>query len=95
MFFIADNKINVIQFGTGDIEIAAGLLDEIDRTIGCISLCPRKPSDAGTLSTRDECELDTMFGVHTRLTFTEIRSINILIEQLNEVKRCMIRDQKG
>jgi len=91
MFFTTEEGVNVIQFGTGDIDVAAGLIDEVDMTIGSLSLSPRSPSKIGTISKR-ECALDIMFGVHTRMIFTKVESIDIVIKYLQEVRRYMVTD---
>jgi len=92
MFFTTKDKINVIQFGNGDIDVAAGLLDELDKTIGCLSLSPREASKIGTITKRKECMLDTMCNVHTRLIFTDTESIDVVIEYLHQAKECIRND---
>ena len=93
MFFTTDDKVNVVQFGSGDIEVSGSLLDEPTETIGCLALIPRTPGEIGkSVPKREECVLDTMIGVHTRLTFTDIRSIDVIIDQLKIVKQCMEKD---
>ena len=89
MFFTTEDKVNVIQFGNGDIDVSAGLIDELDKTIGCLSLSPREPSEIGTVNERGECMLDTMCDVHTRLIFTDPKSIDVVIEYLQQAKECM------
>jgi hypothetical protein len=92
MFITDEDGVNCIMFGTGDIEIAAGLLDILNNTIGSVALIPRNPSKIGTITDYGECVLDTMRNVHTRLTFNKIESIDVLIKYLQEAKRCMIAD---
>ena len=90
MFFKTDEKINVIQFGTGDIGITAGLLDLPEETIGSVALTPKDPNEIGSeFNTGDECKLDTMIGCHTRLVFTDKRSIDVLIDRLEKCKVLM------
>jgi hypothetical protein len=90
MFFKTDEKINVIQFGTGDIGITAGLLDLPEETIGSVALTPKDPNEIGSeFNTGDECKLDTMIGCHTRLVFTDSRSIDVLIDRLEKCKVLM------
>lgn len=94
MFIVDGNEVNCIMFGTGDIEIAAGLLDILDNTIGSVALIPRNPSKIGTVTDYGECVLDTMRNVHTRLMFTKTESIDVLIKYLQEAKRCMITNNQ-
>jgi len=93
MFFKDEEGVSVIQFGAGDIDVSSGLLDVLDKTIGLVALTPRAPSKIGTESERDECMLDTMFGVHTRLVFTDAKAIDVLIECLEKAKQCMAKDK--
>ena len=90
MFFKTEEGINVIQFGTGDIGITAGLLDLPEETIGSVALTPKDPNEIGAeFNTGDECKLDTMIGCHTRLVFTDKRSIDVLIDRLEKCKVLM------
>ena len=90
MFFKTDEKINVIQFGTGDIGITAGLLDLPEETIGSVALTPKGQNEIGSeFNSGDECKLDTMIGCHTRLVFTDKRSIDVLIDRLEKCKVLM------
>ena len=93
MFFQDDDMINVIQFGTGDIGVTAGVLDEPDQTIGCVSLIPKEAAEIGsTYEHSDECVLDSMIGCHTRLVFTDARSIDVLIKYLKRCKKIMLKE---
>ena len=90
MFFKTEEGINVIQFGTGDIGITTGLLDLPEETIGSVALTPKDPNEIGAeFNTGDECKLDTMIGCHTRLVFTDKRSIDVLIDRLEKCKVLM------
>lgn len=95
MFYKDDTGINVIQFGTGDIECTAGLLDLPDETIGSVGFIPQTNQPIGGPAERSknddgECKLETM--AHTRLVFTKVESIDVLIEQLQKIKTIMIGD---
>ena len=90
MFFKTEEGINVIQFGTGDIGITTGLLDLPEETIGSVALTPKDPNEIGAeFNTGDECKLDTMIRCHTRLVFTDKRSIDVLISELTRCKVLM------
>lgn len=78
--------VNVIEFGRGDIAISAGILRDSPH-IGTISFC--QVSRTNVIGTRDifQKQTDLERGVHTRLVFTDMASIDVLIEQLQKAKR--------
>lgn len=91
MIFEDEDGVNVIQFGTGDIEVAAGMVDDPEETIGTVSFAQQRPGEIGGISQRskknDECVLDTF--AHTRLVFTDTRSIDVVIDHFRKCKRFM------
>jgi hypothetical protein len=87
MFFIDDDGVNVVQFGTGDISISPGLIK--DSNNGSVSLIPQKPQP---INARDDYlgnRIDTDLGVHTRLVFTDSRSIDVLVNMLEASRELM------
>ena len=95
MFYKDQTGTNIIQFGTGDIEVTAGLLDIPDETIGSVGLIPQTEKPIGGPAERagnddGECKLETM--AHTRLIFTKVESIDVLVEKLKKIKDIMIND---
>jgi len=95
MFFKDDTGINVIQFGTGDIEVTAGLLDLPKETIGCVSFISQGEMEIGGEAERaktddGECKLDTL--AHTRMVFTDVKSIDVVMEYLQKAKDDMFKD---
>lgn len=101
MIFKDEDDVNIIQFGTGDIEVAAGMIDDPEETIGTVSFVQQQPGEIGSISQRsmknDECVLDTF--AHTRFAFTDTRSIDVVIDHLMRCKAFMqndlsIEDQK-
>lgn len=97
MFFIDGDGVNVIQFGTGDILIGAGMLDDPENMIGAVALIPQEPVGIGVprdlvAENGGIAPADTDFGVHTRLVFTKPESIDVLVEHLLAVKEAMLND---
>ena len=94
MFFTTEKGVNVIQFGTGDIEIGGTHLVNDDK-IGAVYLTPLKvPLEPNTVIDRTKEHTAKMtdgdLGVHTRLIFTDVRSIDALIHELNKAKEFML-----
>jgi hypothetical protein len=87
MFFTTDDGVNVIQFGTGDIRIAPGIL--VDEAAGSISLIPDERHPINSRDENLETRYDIELGVHTRLVFTDVRSIDVLIDMLYETRDLM------
>lgn len=98
MPFHESEGVNIIEFGQGDIVVAPGWIDEPEENKGCISLVPQKPRPIGTTKKawpgfdEGECPLDTMVGVHTRMVFTKVESIDVVIDALNQVKKNMLTE---
>ena len=95
MFFTDDDGTNVIQFGNGDIEVAHGVLADPTETFGSVAFIPCPPGEIGRHNPNnvtEECSLDVDRGVHTRLVFTDIKSIEGVINQLEKCKEAMLRD---
>lgn len=92
MFFTTDEGVNVVQFGEGDILVCAGMLrpEDVDNEhIGSVSLVPRKPHPINSRDLSAGGKPDTDLGVHTRLIFTDIRSIDVLVDELLIAKDIM------
>lgn len=93
MFFYDEEGVHFAQFGNGDIVIAPGLLDVTDEDIGSVALIEQEPHEIGLPYDKipEECVLDNMLPdpCRIRLTFTNTKSIDVLIEQLQECKRFM------
>ena len=77
MFYRDSDGVDIIQFGTGDIEVASGILDLVKETIGCLSLIPQKEMSIGSVGERGEVTCGNCLDVcvHTRLLFTKVESI--------------------
>lgn len=93
MIFTDEDGVNVIQFGTGDIGVTSGMIDDPSETIGCVSLTQKDEAPIGEDWVHsDECVLDTSIGVHTRLVFPVVESIVVLISQLEKCKNAMLNE---
>jgi hypothetical protein len=91
MFFKDEKGTNVIQFGTGDIDVSPGLLDYPKETVGVLALEERDPSPIGTPKevTCDTCMKEEE---HTRLVFTRVESVREVIKHLRKVEELMVDD---
>jgi hypothetical protein len=78
-----------LEFGTGDIEVAPGLL-EIDENLGvvCFIQTERKPIGVHT-DYQEPMKLITE-ETPVRMTFEKTESIDVVIWALEEAKRMMI-----
>lgn len=91
--FFTEKEVNIIQFGSGDIEVGGSVLKGYPH-IGAVSLMPLNPpvtpnSDIDRSKESAAGMVDTDIGVHTRLVFTDTRSIDALINQLEKAKNKM------
>ena len=97
MFYVSKTGVNVIQFGMGDIEVGGNKLSGLkkgDKIIGCVSLHPLNPPikpNTNIDRSKEHAQglTDEDLGVHTRLVFTDIRSIDALIHELYNARSCM------
>lgn len=99
MFYVDEDGVNVIEFGTGDVLVACGILDDPTISVGSVSLIPQEARELGAEhclidENGGECPLDTDVGVHTRLLFTATESIDVLIEHLIGAKKAMQEEAK-
>lgn len=90
--------INVIVFG-GDIAVSAGHLDDPDKnwTFVSFGLCAK--GEIGRLIRYHSgygCQPDRLdFDHHTRLVFTDPKSIDVVISKLKKAKDYMIEDERS
>lgn len=97
--FFTEKGVNIIQFGSGDIEVNGCVLKG-EPQIGAVSLIPLDPpvepnSDIDRSKERAARMVDTDLGVHTRLVFTDTRSIDALINQLQIAQNEMVKVQSN
>ena len=94
-----ENGINVIVFGSGDIEIGAGHLDSTGDNWVFVSFGQSVKGKIGR-QIRDYseygCQPELMeFKHHTRLVFTNLKSIDVVMAKLIEAKKRMVNDDSG
>lgn len=94
MFFDTENNTRVAQFGTGDIWIAAGFIKDGENIVGTLSLGEGDKGEIGrTVPEWDSCTLDEDFThIPVRLVFTDIRSLDMLLEELGNARKYMTRE---
>ena len=89
-----DGKITVIEFGTGDIDITAGFIDDPDVTAGVVSFSQGVPGEIGSRnSSNGDFGCDDISGYvkeHTRFIFYNTQSIDVVIELLLKAKKHML-----
>ncbi len=94
MFYTTDFGMNVIQFGTGDIEVSNGrvLVDNEKEMFPCVTFAKIQPGKIGDFCSPDKHHepAEQRDDIHTCLIFTDIRSLDVLLESLQEVKRRFI-----
>ena len=93
---IAKNEdgTNVLEFGTGDIEVANGFTDDPEDQNPCVVFIPQKPGEIGARGQSyekygDECHVRN--DAHTMFVFTDIRSIDVVIDHLNQARESMVK----
>ena len=90
MIFKDEHGINVVQFGTGDVLVAAGTLkSEEPKEVVSVSFCQKDSGEIGVkypeLSGKFDCDING----HTRFVFTKVESIQVVIEELEKAKEMM------
>jgi len=90
MIYKNDDGANVIQFGTGDIEVGNGrtLTDNAKFTYPTLFLTETAPGDIGRLITEFASEGDAVqrIDAHTLLVFTKVESVDVVIHHLEKIK---------
>ena len=89
-----EDGTNVLQFGTGDIEVANGFTDDPEDPNPCVVFIPQKPGVIGAIGQSyekygDECHVRS--DAHTMFVFTDIRSIDVVLDHLNQARESMIK----
>lgn len=91
MIYKNEDGTNVIQFGTGDIEVGNGRISSHDKKemSPCVIFAEQKgPNEIGSF-----CDPDAKNepakprpDAHTLLIFTDIQSFDVVIDHLNQAK---------
>jgi hypothetical protein len=89
-----DGEITVIEFGTGDIDITAGFIDDPAVTAGVVSFSQGVPGEIGSRhNSNGDYGCDDISGYvneHTRFVFYNTQSIDVVIELLFKAKKHML-----
>lgn len=75
---------SIIKFGTGEIGVHAGISTNGDN--GIIALVPQKPEPVGI---KKKSPTIVPEEVHVVMEFSNIESLDVLIKQLNTVRKLM------
>lgn len=76
-----------IEFGTGDINVSAGLL-QMDYPCGVVVFQPKEPGQIGERR-KNEVIVAPPAETPVRMTFDKVESIDVVIRALQETKRMM------
>ena len=91
-----NDGVNVLIFGSGDIEVTSGGVDDPEVNHGVVAFGQGEKGAVGR-----DMEIYGEFGCnpksvdfphHTRFVFTDPRSIDVVISHLEKVKKGMIED---
>ncbi len=89
-----DGEITVIEFGTGDIDIRAGFIDDPAVTAGVVSFSQGVPAEIGSRhSSAGDYGCDDIschVNEHTRFVFYNLQSIDVVIDMLLKAKKHML-----
>jgi NAD(P)H-hydrate repair Nnr-like enzyme with NAD(P)H-hydrate epimerase domain len=86
-------KSKQIEFGYGDIEVAAGLLQAKD-TIGTVLFWNNgKQNEIGAYHEYEENKVMSIEETPVRMVFNKIESIDVVIDALEKAKKMMIDQQ--
>jgi len=87
-----DGKITVIEFGTGDIDVTTGFIDDPAVTAGVVSFGQGVPAEIGSRQSSNGnygCDYISA-NEHTRFVFTNIQAIDVVIDMLLKAKKHML-----
>lgn len=88
MIYKNEDGIRILEFGTGDIEVANGFVHNSDET--CVLFTAQKPDNIGEVSQQALEKYGEKAVVrtdgHTMFVFTDPKSIDVIIDQLTQAK---------
>ena len=89
-----DGKITVIEFGTGDIDITAGFIDDPEVTAGVVSFSQGVSAEIGSRHSSHGdygcADISCRVNEHTRFVFYNTQSIDVVIKLLIKAKNHML-----
>ena len=90
MIYENEAGINVIQFGTGDIEVCNGRVpDSTEKEMmPCVIFAKKEPGEIGAYTDPDAVGRPATIkdNAHTMMVFTDIRSFDVVIGNLQQAK---------
>lgn len=78
-----------LEFGTGDINVGAGLLD-LEEVVGVVTFMECSESAIGTLVEYGENNKFEISQTPVRMVFSKVESIDVLIHELEIAKQMML-----
>ena len=96
MIYKNDYGTNELQFGTGDIEVGNGRIPSNDekQMYPCCIFTQKEPGEIGAYCNPDAKNepAEQQPDAHTLFVFTDIRSIDVVIDHLNQAKERFARN---
>ena len=91
--FTEEDGIKTITFGTGEVGVSSGFLDDVEENIGILAFKPQESVPIGyqpDFHPDGECYTPTHeMGAELQFYFTKTSSIDVVIGKLMEVKKLM------
>ncbi len=91
--FIEVEGIKTVEFGTGEIGVASGFIDDTETNYGTLSFSPQEQTEIGFQNQRHEngeCYIETSeTEAQLLFIFKRVESVDVIINKLNEVKKIM------
>ena len=82
-----------LEFGRGDIRVGHSLLPKIeeeDPAMGVVAFWSGEPTEIGVVTTFDEPRELAVSQTRTRLVFSRVESIDVLVRHLLATKQAML-----
>ena len=95
MIYRNEDGTNVLQFGTGDIEVGNGFMDDVDVFNPCVIFVEQEErpiGEIGQVSEKLDGECTLRSDAHTMFIFTDVRSIDVVIDHLQQAKEGMLKE---
>lgn len=78
-----------LHFGSGDISVGGGTL-AMDEVVGVITFQKQLPQEVGTRTENEPGHVLDPSETPVRMTFDRVESVDVVIRQLQEIKRLMV-----
>ena len=98
MIYKNEDNVNIIEMGTGDIEVAFGVTTTCKSPCVAFTQQENKDPNIGEISKQALKKYGsgrtTRIDTHTMLVFTDPRSVNVVIEHLQNVLKYLTQRGK-